>query len=201
MLVSRGLAVSAPGASDIRVDAAKALAERPQSAVDAATFSAPAPPVVTDTPTDTTIELPLHRLVTQSGLRQLVAVVTAHPAPLRPDVECIARTVYHEAANQALSGQLAVAQVIVNRTRSGEFPKSVCAVVGQRGQFSHDPVTPTSTASKPWSSAVAIATIAQEYRVAQIAPGALFFHAASMRPVWSGERERIAQIGDHIFYR
>jgi spore germination cell wall hydrolase CwlJ-like protein len=130
-----------------------------------------------------------------------VSTVAAHPAPLRPEVECIARAVYREAANQALSGQLAVAQVIMNRARSGEYPKGVCAVVGQPGQFSQNPVTLATTASKPWSAAVAIATIAEEHRVAQIAPGALFFHAASMRPAWSDEHERIAQIGDHIFYR
>jgi spore germination cell wall hydrolase CwlJ-like protein len=128
-------------------------------------------------------------------------MVAAHPAPLRPEVECIARAVYHEAANQALSGQLAVAQVILNRARSGEYPRSVCGVVGQPGQFSKDPITSETSGSKPWSAAVAIATIAEEHRVAQIAPGAMFFHAASMRPAWSEERERIAQIGDHIFYR
>lgn len=198
LLISRGLAASAPAASDVQVNAVKALAEAPPPASP----GPPAAPVVAAAPIETTtIEPPLRQLVTPAGLRRLVANVAAHPAPWRPEVECIARTVYREAANQALSGQLAVAQVIVNRTRSGAFPKNVCAVVGQPGQFSQAPVASSTEESKPWSAAVAIATIAEERRVAQIAPGALFFHAASMRPAWSEERERIAQIGDHIFYR
>jgi len=197
LVVSRGLAASTPTAGDILVDAAKAQGEPPLA-------SPAAVPVTqtTSTPSmDTPVEPPLRQLTTPAGLRRLVAIETAHPEPLRPDVECMARTVYHEAANQALSGQLAVAQVILNRARSGAYPSSVCAVVAQRGQFSQAPVTAAAESAKPWSAAVAIAIIAQEHRFPQIAPGALFFHAASMRPAWSDEHERIAQIGDHIFYR
>ena len=103
--------------------------------------------------------------------------------------------------DRQVHGQLAVAQVILNRVSSGAYPRSVCAVVDQPGQFSRAPVTAAAESAKPWSAAVAIAIIAQEHRFPQIAPGALFFHAASMRPAWSDEHERIAQIGDHIFYR
>ena len=197
LIVSRGLAASAPTAGDILVDAAKAQAEPPLP-------MPPAAPVTQALPTasmDTAVEPPVRQVTTSSGLRRLVAIEASHPGPLRPEVECMARTVYHEAANQALSGQLAVAQVILNRVNSGAFPRSVCAVVDQPGQFSRAPVTAAAESAKPWSAAVAIAIIAQEHRFPQIAPGALFFHAASMRPAWSDEHERIAQIGDHIFYR
>jgi N-acetylmuramoyl-L-alanine amidase len=198
LVVSRGLAASAPTTGDILVDAAKAQAEPP--------LPTPQDAPVTQTPLpapsmDTTVEPPLRRLTTPAGLRRLVALEAAHTGPLRPEVECMARTVYHEAANQALSGQLAVAQVILNRVSSGAYPSSVCAVVAQRGQFSQAPLTASAESAKPWSAAVAIAIIAQEHRFPQIAPGALFFHAASMRPAWSDEHVRIAQIGDHIFYR
>lgn len=197
LVVSRGLAASSPGLADIRVDPAKVQPEAPPPAAPAA----PPARVLAGDPTETSIQPPLRQLMTPAGLRRMVAVQTAHPGPLRPEVECMARTVYHEAANQALSGQLAVAQVIMNLTRSGAFPRSVCAVVGQPGQFSQAPVTAAAESAKPWSAAVAIAVIAQQQRFPQIAPGALFFHAAWMRPAWSGEHERIAQIGDHIFYR
>ena len=196
LVVSRGLAASAPTSADILVDAAKAA--EPELARPAAA------PVTQALPTplmDTAVEPPLRQLSTPTGLRRLVALEAAHTGPLRPEVECMARTVYHEAANQALSGQLAVAQVILNRVSSGAFPRSVCAVVDQPGQFSRAPVTPGAGTAKPWSAAVAIAVIAEEHRFPQIAPGAMFFHAASMRPAWSDEHERIAQIGDHIFYR
>ena len=194
-VVSRGLAASTPSTSAILVDAAKAQSAPPPS---------PAAPVSQALPTaslDTDVEAPSRQVTTTSGLRHLVAMETAHPGPLRPEVECMARTVYHEAANQTLSGQLAVAQVILNRVSSGAYPRNVCAVVDQPGQFSRAPVTGAAVSARPWSAAVAIAVIAQEHRFPQIAPGAMFFHAAYMRPSWSGEHERIAQIGDHIFYR
>jgi len=200
LVVSRGLAASAPPHSNIIVDPAKAQSEP----LRAAPPSAPAPsmdPIVATELPDTHFQPSLRDTMTPAGLRRLVALHAAHPEPLRPAVECMARTVFREAANQALSGQLAVAQVILNRTRSGAFPKSVCAVVGQHGQFAQGPVGVSSTSSKPWDAAVAIATIAQQEEVPQIAPGALFFHTTAVRPAWSGEHERVAQIGDHIFYR
>jgi spore germination cell wall hydrolase CwlJ-like protein len=200
-VVSRGLAASSPGAADIRVDPASVQPQAPPLPSHQAAPAAPSSRVLAGEPTETSTRPPLSQLITPAGLRRLVAIEAAHPGPLRPEVECMARTVYHEAANQALSGQLAVAQVIMNRTHSAAFPRSVCAVVGQPGQFSQAPVTAAATTAKPWSAAVAIAIIAQRQRFAQIAPGALFFHAASMRPAWSNEHERIAQIGDHIFYR
>jgi spore germination cell wall hydrolase CwlJ-like protein len=43
--------------------------------------------------------------------------------------------------------------------------------------------------------------VAQERRLAQVAPGALFYHAAYVQPTWSHRHLRIARIGDQIFYR
>jgi spore germination cell wall hydrolase CwlJ-like protein len=194
----QGLALSAPAATVIAVDPTKVQAE--------ATLPEPlpAPPTapLATTPVAAANPVPLVQETTPTGLRALVADQAAHPGPMRPEVECMARAVYREAANQALSGQLAVAQVILNRVKSGAFPRSACAVVDQPGQFSQAPPTAAApAASKPWNAAVAVAIIAEENRFPQVAPGALFFHAASMRPAWSGEHERIAQIGDHIFYR
>ena len=210
LLVSRGLAASAPTRGDILVNAVKAEAPTPVAAppTDATPMTAPPVPATANDPIvatrsldDTHFQPPLSDTLSPEALKRLVALHTARPQPMRPAVECLARTVYHEAANQALWGQLAVAQVVVNRTRSGAFPASVCGVVGQPGQFSQGPVGLSATLGRPWGAAVAIATIAQAGEFRQIAPGALFFHAASMRPSWSGAHERIAQIGDHIFYR
>lgn len=215
LLVSRGLAASAPTRGDILVNAVKADAAAPARPppTDAEPLTArPLPatsgPATADDPVIATRSLDgmhfqpvLSDTLSPEALKRLVALHTARPEPMRPAVECLARTVYHEAANQALWGQLAVAQVVVNRTRSGAFPTSVCDVVSQPGQFSQGPVGLSATLGRPWGAAVAIATIAQAREFPQIAPGALFFHAAWMRPSWSGTHERIAQIGDHIFYR
>jgi N-acetylmuramoyl-L-alanine amidase len=34
-----------------------------------------------------------------------------------------------------------------------------------------------------------------------IVPGALFYHARSVRPEWSRTRKSVAIIGNHVFYR
>ena len=58
-----------------------------------------------------------------------------------PRSECLATAVYFEAKGEPLRGQLAVAQVILNRTRSGRFPASVCGVVSSAAN------SPSSTAA------------------------------------------------------
>lgn len=47
------------------------------------------------------------------------------------EVDCLAKTIFFEARNESLAGQLAVALVVVNRTEGGKFPGTVCAVVKQ----------------------------------------------------------------------
>ena len=140
-------------------------------------------------------------LVTPAAIERLVLIRAAHPRPAGPQTECLARTVYHEASNQILQGQLAVAQVIINRTKTPSYPRTACAVVSQPGQFAQAPVAASVTASASWRTALAISVIAQDRQVGQVAPGALYFHAVYARPSWSRTHERIAQIGDHIFYR
>jgi spore germination cell wall hydrolase CwlJ-like protein len=134
----------------------------------------------------------------------LGALVSAHRLPMRavgPEQLCLAKAVYHEAANQPLNGQLAVAQVILNRIKSGIFPKSVCAVVNQKSQFFRTASFAVPTDTQRWQTAVAVALVAQHRHMADVAPGALFFHASYVRPPWRGRHTRVAQIGDHIFYR
>jgi spore germination cell wall hydrolase CwlJ-like protein len=116
------------------------------------------------------------------------------------ETRCMAKVVHREAANQSLRGQLAVAEVIVNRTRSSIFPTSACAVANQRGQFSKS-VDHVAHDRARWRTAVAIARLAQCADAPRVAPGALYFHASYVRPAWSHKRERIARIGGQIFYR
>jgi spore germination cell wall hydrolase CwlJ-like protein len=117
--------------------------------------------------------------------------------------ECLANAVYFESKGEPLRGQLGVAEVVVNRTRSGRFPRSVCGVVKQRGQFSFVrggrlPRVPRASAA--WRKAVAIAHIALEDLADSPARRALFFHAKRVNPSWLGTR-KVAAVGNHIFYR
>lgn len=67
----------------------------------------------------------------------LDAAVAAQTATIDDEeLNCLAIGVYYESKGEPLAGQLAVADVILNRTTSGRFPTSVCGVLTQRGQFS-----------------------------------------------------------------
>ena len=134
-------------------------------------------------------------------LEGLVAFHSSDVDSIDPDTECMAKVVQHEAGNQPLQGQLAVAEVIVNRTRSGRFPSTPCAVANQRGQFFQTASYQVPRTSERWRTAVAVARLAQAGEWAPVAPGALFFHATYSRYDWSHRRTLVTRIADQIFYR
>lgn len=115
---------------------------------------------------------------------------------------CLATAVYFEAKGEPMRGQRAVAEVILNRMRSGRFPSSACGVVKQRGQFSfvHGgrlPSVPRDCAA--WHTAVAVARSAIEGSGERVASNALFFHARGVVAGWHAVR--VARIGHQVFYR
>ena len=118
------------------------------------------------------------------------------------ELRCLAGAIYFEGRGEPLAGQLAVAQVILNRTKSGRFPTGVCDVIKQRGQFSFvrrgeiPSVSPSHTA---YRTAVAVAKVALAQAGDSTAGKALYFNPPGNRP---GARvQKVAAIGNHIFYR
>ena len=105
---------------------------------------------------------------------------------------------------EPLSGQLAVAQVVINRADSSRFPSSYCGVVYQRAQFSFvrsGAMPRINTGSNAWKRAKAIARIAHEGMWESEAEDALYFHAKYVSPSWSRKKTARATINQHIFYR
>jgi spore germination cell wall hydrolase CwlJ-like protein len=124
--------------------------------------------------------------------------------PLTEEMRCLAGTVYFEARGEPLYGQLAVAEVVINRSRSGQFPKTYCGVVYQRSQFSfirRGTMPRIDEASAAWRQARAIAQIAHHDHWNSQAEEALYFHANYVRPSWAKRRVAAATINRHIFYR
>ena len=119
------------------------------------------------------------------------------------ELECLATGIYFESKSEPLAGQLAVGQVIANRTQSGgRFPDSYCGVLFQRGQFSfvHGHSLPSvNHSNKQWQTAVAVAKIVDEGLQTSVARDALFFHARYVSPGW--HMKRVASIGNHVFFR
>ena len=127
-------------------------------------------------------------------------------------LDCLARNVYYEARGEPLAGQYAVAEVTMNRKASPLYPKTVCAVVYQKnwdplrnryvGAFSWtESVALDAPAGPAWQRAVRIAEEVYFQRRSPALPGVLYFHATYVRPDWSRDRERVARIGRHVFYR
>jgi N-acetylmuramoyl-L-alanine amidase len=117
-------------------------------------------------------------------------------------LECLAAGIYFEAKSEPLAGQLAVGEVIANRTQSGRFASTYCGVLFQRGQFSFvrgKSWPHINKQGRQWKTAVAIAKIVDKDLKDSAADNALFFHAKRVSPRW--RLKRVAAIGNHIFYR
>lgn len=117
------------------------------------------------------------------------------------ELECMAKVVHHEAANQPREGQLAVAQLIMNRVESGRFADSICGVANQPGQF-FNTASYNPRHDKRWQTALEVSREAIAGVTADVVPGALFYHAAYQAPPrFFRSRPRAGVLGDHIFYR
>jgi len=137
--------------------------------------------------------------------RSLAQLVSEHSSASTADAEhdCLAGAVYFESKGEPLEGQLAVAEVVINRANSGRFPSSYCGVVTQKRQFSFvrgGRIPAIRRSSPAWRKAVAIARIAARDLADSTVSNALFFHARYVSPNWRG-LTRMAAVGNHIFYR
>ena len=138
----------------------------------------------------------------------LSALVGDMPVPadtgLAPDMKCLAQAVYFEARGEPIEGQLAVAEVVINRAKSDLYPADYCSVITQPAQFSfvhHGRIPAADENSDAWQRAVAIAEIAQQNLWQSKAADALYFHATYVKPGWARRKVELAQIDTHIFYR
>jgi spore germination cell wall hydrolase CwlJ-like protein len=129
------------------------------------------------------------------------AVAAQNQAVADAELRCLAVGVFFESKGEPLAGQLAVAKTIINRTKSGRFPKSICGVLTQAGQFSfvRGGTVPSAEGRAGWSTAVAVAKVAAEDLWDGAADGALYFHARRVSPGW--RMTKVAAIGNHVFYR
>jgi len=164
--------------------------------------------------------------------------VTANPASLAraaiaaldiPDVKrkpaadrrCLAQALYHKARGESVAGQIAVAQVIVNRVKSRAYPDTVCGVIYQNSHrrnacqfsFACDGVSDRPRERAAYAKAEQIASeilcgpecgkARKLVRLSALAGDiarATHYHATSVMPSWGLKKKRLATIGRHIFY-
>jgi spore germination cell wall hydrolase CwlJ-like protein len=120
--------------------------------------------------------------------------------------QCLTEALYFEARGESLEGQVAVAEVILNRADSPLYPRTVCGVVKQRGsggcQFSYVCSGKTKLREKgaaDLAGRIARAMLDGAPRV--LTDGATHFHTRGVKPGWSKRFSRTASIGSHLFYR
>jgi len=124
---------------------------------------------------------------------------------------CLAKNIYYEAGNQPFEGKVAVAQVTLNRTESGQYPSDICKTIYQKNvvyekvlcQFSwvcdrDTTVRPINKANFKESEEVAKKVLLEGFRLPSL-KDAMYFHGDYINPGW--KRERITKIGNHIFYK
>lgn len=121
---------------------------------------------------------------------------------------CLTQAVYYEAGFEPLEGRRAVAQVVLNRMRHPAFPKSVCGVIYQGAgsgvcQFTFvcDGALYRAPARDAWLRAEEIAQAALAGYVDTTVGEATHYHADYVAPRWAPLLAKVAQIGQHIFYR
>jgi len=122
--------------------------------------------------------------------------------------DCMAAAVYYEAGGESLDGQRAVAQVVLNRLRDPQFPKTVCEVVfegagrpGCQFTFTCDGALDRPPAADGWAQARKVAEAALHGYVMKAVGGATHYHADYVAPGWSPALTKVAVVGQHIFYR
>ena len=124
-------------------------------------------------------------------------------------MRCLAEAIYFEARSEPETGQAGVAQVVLNRVRSGIFPTNVCGVVYQDRnrpfacQFSFACEGKSLRVEEPaaWATATRVAQAvvtgaAYNPKLAE----AVNYHANYVYPFWAPSLRRVDRIGAHIFY-
>jgi len=161
---------------------------------------------VVKTTTDAAVAVAAPATMPPAKAKPLSELVSAHRAGAELDEEgkCLATAVYFESMGEPLEGQLAVANVVINRAKSGQYPTSWCGVVKQKAQFSFvraGRFPRISYGSDAWAKAEAIARIAALNLSSVVPNDCLWYHADYVAPRWRNNLRRVEKIGAHIFYR
>ena len=145
--------------------------------------------------------------MSQGGVLLLMMALSAQTQQVvEEQVEryCLTQALYYEARGEGERGQLAVADVILQRQRSKYHPDTICGVVYQPYQFSFvaDGSMLREIDIEAWNKADALSGRILRGEVTTSLTGrALFYHAKHIRPDWADSMVKTAEIGNHVFYR
>ena len=130
---------------------------------------------------------------------------------------CMATNIYHEAKNQPMVGQIAVAQVVMNRVKDSRYPNNVCDVIKQGLTYKNGKVVlgkcqfswycdgkkdDVNMKSEKWRNSLRYASMVITNRITlDVTEGATHYHATYVRPAWARTKTKTVRINRHIFYK
>lgn len=153
--------------------------------------------------------IPAHPELAIAAPRFSLAAVGADPLKSTSALDCMTAAIYYEAANEPITGQRAVAQVILNRLRHPAFPNNVCGVVFQGSDrttgcqftFTCDGALGRPPTTVLWRRAQSVAAAALGGFVEPSVGHATHYHASYVVPYWAAKLTKLTTIGTHIFYQ
>ena len=139
----------------------------------------------------------------------LESMAPALAQPVSDQHNCLAQAVYFEARGEPLEGQLAVAQVVINRVRDARYPSTVCQVVFQNEQWRHrcqfsfacDGRSDSPSDRRAWRTAQLVSAMAVTGDWQDLTDEATHYHATYVDPDWRYHLMQTVQYGQHVFYR
>jgi spore germination cell wall hydrolase CwlJ-like protein len=122
---------------------------------------------------------------------------------------CLSEALYFEARGETVKGQFAVAEVIMNRVKSSQYPGSLCAVIKQgtgrkyQCQFTYtcDGYKDVVAEYKAYERVSKVARVTIDGTATPLTDGATHYHNLTVHPSWARTFKKTAQIGVHLFYR
>tara|TARA_R110001599_G_scaffold237445_1_gene436899 strand:- start:28 stop:465 length:438 start_codon:yes stop_codon:yes gene_type:complete len=121
---------------------------------------------------------------------------------------CLALNIYFEARDQPIEGQIAVAEVTLNRVNSYNYPNTVCEVVFQSNKTScafswwcdGKSDTPKDKHAFETSKIIAKLMIEDGEYIDVLGNKATHYHNEKISPYWAKHLTQIKRIGQHVFY-
>lgn len=127
----------------------------------------------------------------------------------RAEIDCLAEAVYYEARSESTAGQMAVAEVVLNRVADSRYPNTVCDVVyqghyrstGCQFTFTCDGSKRRAPRGRSWDRSRAVALHVSLGLARERTGNATHYHTYYVDPYWSAGLVETRTIGSHIFYR
>ena len=137
------------------------------------------------------ITTPVGGSIDSDGIQRMIA---------GKQIDCIAKTVYFEARGESEEGKIAIANVVLNRFKSGNY-NDFCSVVYQNRQFSWTLMRRRKIKEEvSWKESRLIANDIYYDNLEDNTYGATHFHKSTIKPRWIKSFRKVAVIGNHVFY-